>query len=446
MDRALCKVSWLEGDWYYVAFVFCIVIGFMDTSRYFWNESADQLSGHSGRADGPFEPVRLGFVGVGLMGGATLERMLELPAIVTAICDVDSERLAKAAAVVAEKQPDHAPELYDDFRELCASPDVEAVVISTPDHWHVDIAVRAMEHGKDIYVEKPLSLTIAGGRRLADASASTGCIVQTGSQQRSSPEFQRAVYLIQNGALGPLSSVLVTLPQNNIEPPKDISPQPVPSTFAHNRWLGPAPWREYNRQLCHYNFRFISDYSGGQMTNWGAHHLDIVQWALGMDSSGPISVEGSGEFHAKGPFDTATAVDLTYRYPGDLPVYCRTTAERTGVKFTGTKGTLSVGRGLLEAEPASLLDRPDRSDDVSIQTSSNHYLDFLESVRTRNAPVAPAEAGHRSATVCHLGNIAIALGRLLTWDPQREIFPDDPEATALCSRPRRDWEKADGAE
>lgn len=413
----------------------------MDTSRYFWNENknpsarATNSASGDGQTERPrFEPVRLGFVGIGLMGGATLERMLELPTVVTALCDVDEERLERAAQTVSTE-----PTRYRDYRELCADPDVEAVVVSTPDHWHTEIAVEAMEHGKDVYVEKPLSLTIDGGRRLADAAARLGRVVQTGSQQRSSHEFQQAVALVRSGVLGALTSIEVTLPPNNIEPPERVEREDVPRHFDHNLWLGPAPWREYNSQLTHYNFRFMRDYSGGQMTNWGAHHLDIVQWALDKDASGPTAVEGHGEFHAHGPFDTATTVDITYIYDGTLPVRCRTGIGPTGVEFRGSAGTLRVGRGRLEGEPAALVEQSIDPVSYGVRRSTNHYLDFLESVRTRNQPVAPAETGHRSATVCHLGNIAVRLGRRLEWDPVTESFGDDDEANRLRSRPQREW-------
>lgn len=441
----------------------------MDTSRYFWNtpgaveaEGDDRSSSRSadrsiepGRWDSSWPPVKLGFVGIGLMGGASLKRMLHLETEVAALCDVDGERLDAARERVAAAIRDASAasgrdsrtvrpcRTYGDFRDLCGDPDVEAVVVSTPDHWHVDVAIEAMEAGKDVYVEKPLSLTIAGGRRLADTARRTGRVVQTGSQQRSSAEFLRACGLVRNGALGRLESILVSLPPNNVESPTDITPVPVPNRFDHSMWLGPAPYRHYHPDLCHYNFRFISDYSGGQMTNWGAHHLDIVQWALGMDEWGPIEVSGTGQFHGTGPFDTAIAVDLTYRYAGGLPVYCRTEAGASGVEFRGDRGVLRVGRGRLEAEPAGILDRPSQPDDILLYRSDNHYIDFLQSVRRRTQPVAPAETGHRSATVCHLGNIAIKLGRPLRWDPGAELVEDDVEANSLLDRPSRDdWKRA----
>lgn len=436
----------------------------MDTSRYFWKlpDTAESDSDRDSAEPGArkrgtngqrssWPPVKVGLVGLGIMGGASLKRLLDLPAEVVALCDVDGERLAAAGSRVAEHHQasnessngDASVQLYSDFRELCTDPQVEAVVVSTPDHWHVDIAVAAMRAGKDVYVEKPLSLTIAGGRLLVDTAKETGRIVQTGSQQRSSAEFRRACELVRNHALGTLESVEVSLPPNNVESPTDIEPVPVPPEFDHDMWLGPAPYREYHPSLCHYNFRFISDYSGGQMTNWGAHHLDIVQWALGMDEWGPVEVTGSGEFHPAGPFDTAIAVDLTYRYEGGLPVHCHTVDGVRGVEFRGSRGVLRVGRGRLEAEPESILQRPRRPGDVELYRSDNHYLDFLESVRNRTLPVAPAETGHRSATVCHLGNIAIKLGRTLRWDPATETFPSDPEANRLVDRPSRDdWKTA----
>ncbi len=419
---------------------FCIVMGPMDTSRYFWNSPSDTDENEAKDGQINLEPVRLGFVGLGLMGGASLERFLDLPASVVALCDVDQERLESAAQLVATRSGEAKSRRHADFRALCADPDVEAVVVSTPDHWHVDIAVAAMKHGKDVYVEKPLSLTIAGGRRLADTAEREGRIVQTGSQQRSSQEFRRAAELVRNNRLGRLREILVTLPPNNIDPPQ-LSSSPIPDGFNHEMWLGPAPWREYHRELCHYNFRFISDYSGGQMTNWGAHHLDIVQWALDMDSSGPVEIAGTGTFHPSGPFDTATSVDIRYRYANGVSVRCMTGTGQTGIEFRGEEGTVWVGRGKLESVPESLLHQEPDSAAVRLPTSDNHYLNFLQAVRTRDAPVAPAEIGHRSATVCHLGNIAVKLGRTLIWDPDREEFPGDAEANRFRSRTARSWEQ-----
>ncbi|MFP4550235.1 MAG: Gfo/Idh/MocA family protein [Spirochaetales bacterium] len=407
----------------------------MSSSRYFWNNSNEDSEINSeARAPAANAPVRTAYVGVGVMGRPSLEHVLGLAeAEVVAICEVDATRLEDAVELVREHSGT-MPRRFRDYRNLCDDPDIDAVFVNTPDHWHVEIAVCAMEHGKDVYVEKPLSLTIAGGRRLADVAARTKRIVQTGSQQRSSSEFRRACELVRNGVIGTINSVEVKLPPNNIEPPPSVAPEEVPAEFDHDLWLGPAAWREYNSALAHYNFRFMSAHSGGQMTNWGAHHLDIVQWALGMDDSGPIEVEGTGTFHKHGPFDTATSVDLTYRYAGGVTVSCKTDHDENGVTFHGERGTISVGRGRLQAEPVSLLDWRPSEDDVRLYRSDNHFRNFFACVRSREQSVAPAEVGHRSATVCHLGNIAIRLGRKLRWDPQHEQFIDDPEANRLRDR------------
>jgi len=381
-------------------------------------------------------PIALGFIGVANMGTLNIKEFFkQSDARVVAVCDVDEGHLAKAKALVDEHNGDEACLTFHDFRELNACPAVDAVVITTPDHWHALMAIDAMEQGKDVYCEKPLTLTIAEGRAICDAVARTGRILQTGSQQRSMPEFRRACELVRNGALGDLQVVETEIPPNNKFCEPTWEPMPVPPGFDYDFWLGPAPAAAYHEQRCHYQFRFVRDYSGGQVTNFGAHHLDIAQWALGMDDSGPVQVRGKGEFPASGLFTTATKVDFTLTYANGVEVRCITGDSK--VTFVGTKGKIMVGRGKLEAEPAALLDTEVPADGVHLYESNDHHGNFLACIRNRQQPVCPAEVGHRSATCCHLANIALLLGRELRWDPATERFLGDDEANAMLSRPYR---------
>ena len=381
--------------------------------------------------------VRLGFVGVANMGTYNLKAFIGRPDVrVTAVCDVDQRHLAAAKGLVDAHYGNPDCRGFSDFRALDEWDGVDAVVISTPDHWHVAQAVHAAICGKDIYLEKPLTLAIAEGRLLCDVVAATGRILQTGSQQRSMPEFRRACELVRNGYLGTLQRIEVELPPNNKACAPAWAPMPVPLELDYETWLGPAPAAEYHEQRCHYQFRFILDYSGGQVTNFGAHHLDIVQWALGMDSSGPVRAVGSGEFPASGLFTTATRVDARLTYAGGVDVHVRTGG--SGVTFHGSGGRLSVERGAVRTEPAALGEISLKPDDVRLYGSEDHHGDWLECIRTRRTPACPPEVGHRSATCCHLVNLAMRLGRELAWNPATESFPDDAAANALRTRPWRE--------
>jgi predicted dehydrogenase len=381
--------------------------------------------------------VRLGFVGVANMGVYNLKAFLKRPDVqVTAVCDVDRRHLAAAKRLVEEAHPAGECRAFAEFQALDAWEGADAVVISTPDHWHVPQAIHAALCGKDIYLEKPLTLAIAEGRLLCDVVRATGRILQTGSQQRSMPEFRRACELVRNGCLGTIRRIEVELPPNNKTCAPEWSPQPVPPELDYDAWLGPAPWAEYHPQRCHYQFRFILDYSGGQVTNFGAHHLDIVQWALGMDGSGPRRVWGRGEFPASGLFTTATRVEARLTYPGGIEVLVRTGG--SGVTFHGSEGVLAVERGALRTEPEALAQTVLGQDAIRLYASDDHHGNWLECIRTRQAPVCPAEVGHRSATCCHLVNIAMQMGRELMWDPEAEAFVGDEEANARRARPMRE--------
>ena len=402
-----------------------------------YNWQAPTVGDTAGTRSASEEPIRLGFVGLGVMGTDTLKTALSRADVtVTALCDVDSRRLDSAVERLSAADDADACVCFKDFRDLNRSHTVDAVVISTPDHWHALQGIDAMRCGRDVYIEKPLTLTIAEGRRLSNVAAETARICQTGSQQRSSREFRYACELIRNGYLGKLRSVDLCIPPNNRTSDAVREPDPVPPELDYEMWLGPAPYRPYHEEACHYAFRFISDFSGGQMTNWGSHNLDIVQWALDADFSGPVRVAGCGTFPAVGLFDTPDEVDVTWEYASGVKIRCTTGTPHC--MFTGSKGFIEVGRGHFEATPELLKDVVLNDDDIRLYRSDDHMGNFLDCVRTRRQPICPAETGHRSATVCHLGNIAMRLGRPLEWNPIDECFINDDEANAMRDRPLRD--------
>jgi predicted dehydrogenase len=386
------------------------------------------------RCFGANEKVTLGFIGVGGQGKGNLGGFLK-HANVAAVCDVDSKRLADALGVV-EKAGGRA-EGYADYRKLLERKDIDAVVISTPDHWHALPTVHACAAGKDVYVEKPLSLTIAEGRVMVDAARKHKRIVQTGSQQRSDTKFRRACELVRSGMIGQVEKVLVGIPNVNFSGPP-VADGTAPPELDYNFWLGPARERPYNAKRTHYNFRFFWDYSGGQMTNFGAHHIDIAQWGLGTDDTGPVSVEGTAEYHPEKWYEVSMKCRVTHRYANGVEMIVGQGQRDIpdGTTFVGTKGTLFVNRGVLKTTPKEIASSTEPTS-VSLYESASHHRNFLDCVKSRQAPICDVEIGHRSATICHLGNIACRLQRKLVWDPVGEKFVGDEEASREISRAYR---------
>ena len=350
---------------------------------------------------------------------------------VVAVCDVDVGHREKARQIAGLG----ASSSYSDFRELLARDDIDAVSIAAPDHWHVPMSVAAVRVGKDVFCEKPLTLTIGGGRVLADEVKRYGRVFQTGSQQRSGNEFRFACELVQNGRIGKLHTMRVGIPGNNRKCPPTWQAQPVPDGFNYDMWLGPAPWEPYHEQRCHYQFRFILDYSGGQMTNWGAHYLDIAQWGNAADDTGPVEIVGSGDFPKSGLFTTAKGVDIEYTYANDVKLILKTGGGST--RFEGTEGWVFVTRGKIDAEPKSLLTSKIGPDEIHLYNNRDHKQNFLDCIRSRKDTICTAEIGHRSSSVCHLGNIAMLLGRKLRWDPKAERFINDSAANNMLTRAMR---------
>lgn len=387
------------------------------------------------------ERIVLGFIGVGSMGMGNLRGFRSAADTqVVAVCDVDRNRLAKAKSETESHYAQQEPggtyrgcADYVDFRQLVARQDIDAVVVSTPDHWHVLPSVAAVRSGKDVYCEKPLSLTVAEGRALSDAVGRHGRVFQTGSQQRSSQNFRTACEMVRNRRIGKLHTIEVKLSPGKQTSVQQV--QPVPPELDYDLWLGQAPVEPYTPLRCHYNFRFISDYSSGQMGNWGAHHLDIAQWGHGSDRSGPIQVEGTGTFPTEGLWNNPVHFKVAYTYADGVKVLCSTSG--SSVRFIGSEGEIFVSRERLTANPQSILSTPLTAHDLRLYDSRNHHRNFLECIKNRRETAAPAEVAHRTATMAHLGNIAMILGRKLDWNPEKEQFVNDSSANRLLSRPMR---------
>ncbi len=407
-------------------------LGAAAAAPYVWAPSA--MAAPSGR-------IVMGCIGVGNMGSGDMRGFLYMNDVqIAAVCDVDAARRDKAKRTVESHYSKRAAkgsykgcDAYNDFREIIARDDIDAVVIATPDHWHILPAVMAAKAGKDMYVEKPLSLTIEEGRVLADTVERYGRVCQVGSQQRSEWRFRYACELVRNGRIGELKTIRTGLARGRRT--GNHPAQPVPPGFDYDRWLGPAPWEPYTQARCHYNFRFIRDYSGGQVTNWGAHHNDIAQWGNGTELSGPVEVEGQGDFPSDGLYDVAVTFQFTCTYANGVKLICSTRG--SGVRFEGAEGWVHVNRGWIDANPKSLLTSVIGPNEIHLYESRSHKRNLIDCIRSRAAPIAPAEIGHRSATVCHLGNIAMLLGRKVKWDPGQERIIGDEEASRMLSRPMR---------
>jgi predicted dehydrogenase len=385
----------------------------------------------------------IALVGCGGMGRGDLKNASRFGRVV-ALCDVDDNQLAQAG----KDWPAAAKE--GDFRKVMDRKDVDIVVCATVDHWHTLVSLAAMKSGKDVYCEKPLTLTIDEGKRLVEAQAKTKRVLQTGSQQRSDPRFRLACELVHNGRLGKVREVDVWLPAGRKEGP--FKPKPVPKGFDWDLWQGPTPAVEYVPERTHVTFRYWWEYSGGTMTDWGAHHNDIALWGLG--HGGPVKVSGKPTVEMiPGGFTAASEYSVEYTYADGVVHRCRSTAANTwsggvvdakgqqhGVKFTGADGWIFVTRGKIEASDPQLLKQPLPASATRLTASNDHMKNFFDAVRSREKPICDAEVGHRSVTVCHLGVIAMRLGRELKWDPAKEQFVDDKEAnTWLAREPRKPW-------
>jgi len=383
----------------------------------------------------PSARLTMGCIGLGGMGTVDLRNFLTHADVhVLAVCDVDANHRDRAKHLVDAQYQNKDCAAYNDFREVLARDDIDTVLIATPDHWHALIAIAAARAGKDMYCEKPISLTVAEGRTVVNAMARWGRVYQSGTQRRSIACFRFAVEVARRGMIGELHTIHTYLdagPACGVEPPR-----PVPPGFDYDRWLGPAPYEPYTPRRCHGSFRWIYDYSGGQLTDIGAHFNDLAQWGHDSESTGPIAYEGQAQFPREGLFDTPVRYQVVATYADGVKLIYHDTGPRT-VRFEGHEGWVSVDDdGNVDAEPKSIL-RTRRIVRQNYAHWTGHHRDFLDCVKTRSTPIAPPEIAHRSTTTCHVGNICLRLGRALEWDPETERFVDDPAADRMLARAMR---------
>jgi predicted dehydrogenase len=388
---------------------------------------------------------RLGAIGMRYQGSVITEKALAEGDVV-AIADVDREIADKAKAQFGEQA-----ELYEDYRALLDRSDIDVVLIGTPDHWHTKMVIDACRAGKDVYCEKPLTLTIDEGKLLTRVVEETGRVVQVGSWERSDANFRLACELVRQGRIGKLQKITVTLGKNKTGGP--FQTVDVPKHFNWNLWQGQTPDMPYLAERAHYTFRWWYEYSGGQMTDWGAHHVDIAQWGAGMQESGPVEIDGRADLpNTPNGYNVATNFSAKMRYADDVELEILDDG-RNGVLFEGDGGRLFANRGTvagvavdrlkddpLPREEFTLyehdnLARPPRSG--KLDAIINHMGNFFDCVRTREQPISDVASQHRSVSVCHLANISMRLGRKLTWNPETETFVGDDEANRWLSRPQR---------
>jgi predicted dehydrogenase len=423
-----------------------IALGGLALPRWFVEENAAHA-----RADEPKSPnerARILLVGCGGMGRGDAKNATRFGDIV-GVCDVDSSHAAEAAAAFkAEKK-------FADFREAIADKSIDIVINATPDHWHTLINIAALRAGKDVYSEKPLTLTIDEGKKLVAVTRESKRILQTGSQQRSDFRFRLACELVRNNRIGKLQRIITTLPSGPVGGPFEM--KPIPSELDWDLWLGQVPKVDYVPERCHVMFRFWLDYSGGTITDWGAHHNDIAQWANGTERTGPVTVEGKILVSPiKGGYETPPQYQVEYTYSNGVALTCKTVAhesfygqptrelkpgdERNGVRFEGTDGWIFVTRGSIDASDPELLKAELPAGAERLYVSNDHMGNFFDCVKSRKAPICEPEIGHRSVSVCHLGAIALRTGRKLAWDPDREQFHDDADANRYVARAmRKPW-------
>ncbi|MHC4557308.1 MAG: Gfo/Idh/MocA family protein [Planctomycetota bacterium] len=402
-------------------------------------------------AEAPSNRITIGFIGVGRMGMSDLREILGFKqAQVVAVCDVDSKRVKNAQQTVQKHYSRQGSNetysgcrTYGDFRELVAQADIDTVCVVTPDHWHAVPAIAAAKAGKDIFLQKPLTLTIKEGRVLSDTVRRYGRVFQVGSQQRSDSRFRQACELVRNQRIGKLHTVKVGFSTDPATGPQ--APMPVPDWLDYNMWLGPAPWAAYTEKRVHPQAGYdrpgwlrIADYGAGMITGWGSHHNDIAQWGMGTEYTGPVEIEGKAEYPKDGLWDVHGPFRIEYTYANGVKVICADNKiNKQGILFEGTEGWVYVKRGQIDAQPKSLLTSTIGPDEIHLYKSNSHKANFIECIKSRAETAAPVEVGHRSCSVCLLGEIAMRLGRKLKWDPEREKFTNDEQANRMLWRPMR---------
>lgn len=394
----------------------------------------------------PSDQVNIGFIGLGKQSRGLARNFAQLPGCqIVAGSDVWKSKMQWFTKHVSDMYAEHRDlntyngvSSHGDYRDLLARQDIDAVVVATPDHWHAIQSIEAMESGKDVYCEKPLTRTIQEGIDMVGAAKRTGRIVQTGSMQRSGANFRKACELVRNGYLGEIFQVEV-----NVGDPArayDLPEEPQPAGVDWNAWCGPSVLNHYNHRLAPENndvkfwpdWRLFREYGGGILSDWGAHMFDIAQWGLGMDRSGPV--------HFIPPEDPKSVRGLRMRYANGVEMMHKDFDRGWAVRFRGTKGTIDISRRNFQSNPEGLVNAEIKPGEIRLyDTGGNHLQDWLNSIRDRSEPACDAEIGHRSASVCNLANIAYRLNRPLEWDPVNETFPGDAEANGLTREKNRDF-------
>ncbi len=402
-------------------------------------------------ADAPSNRITVGMIGMGRQAYySNVKSFLGFAdAQVVAVCDVDVWRLRNGRKVVEEHYGKGRSagtfkgcSTHRDFRDLLARMDIDAVMISTPDHWHVPMAIAAAMAGKDICCEKPLTLSIAEGRILSDTVGRYHRVFRTDSEFRSHACFQRACELVLNGRIGVLRTIRTGVPAGDVTGPSEPT-VPVPAELDYEMWLGPAPLAPYTPNRVHPRHSYerpgwmrVRDYCEGMVTNWGAHLNDIAQWGNGTERTGPVEVEGTGRYPRDGLWNVLLDFQIRYRYADGVQLLYR--IDRPYVRFEGTEGWIEADYNTrsLKAHPESVLNSPLGASDIRLPLQ-DEKRDFLDAVKTRGRTLADAEVGHRTTSLCQIGHVAIQVGRRLTWDPQAERFTNDNAANRLLTRPMR---------
>jgi predicted dehydrogenase len=397
------------------------------------------------------ERITVGMIGMGRQAmGSNLKFFLHAPDVqVVAVCDVDAWRLDNARKAVEKRYAAQRAsgtfkgcQAYGDYREVLARDDIDAVMISTPDHWHVPMSIAAARAGKDVCCEKPLTLSIAEGRALSDTVTRYGRVFRTDSEFRSHRYFHRACELVRNGRIGPLHTIRTGVPAGDVGCPPQPT-MPIPKELDYDMWLGPAPAAPYTLKRVHTPRSYrrpgwmrVRDYCDGMICNWGAHLNDIAQWGHGTDNTGPVEIEGTGKYPTDGLWNVLTGFSVRYKFADGVRMIYN--ISRPYVRFEGRDGWIHANYGgRLTAGPASVLKSTIRPDEIHL-TRKSEKRDFVDCIKTRQRTVADAEVGHRTNSLCQLGHIAIEVGRKLKWDPQAERFDGDTQADAFCHRSYRE--------
>ncbi len=391
----------------------------------------------------PSDRVTLATIGVGWMGGGHVDEFLKCTGVqYVALADLDDHHLTENKAKIDTAYGNQGCAAYHAFEEVLARRDIDAVSIATPDHWHGIAAVLAARAGKDIYCEKPIAHNFNEGRQMMETAARFGRIWQTGSWQRSRENFRKGCELVRNGAIGKVHTVEVGLPAGHTDFAKTKDKTQIvkpPEWLWYDRWLGPAPEAPYCEARVHKNWRWNYDYAGGQLMDWVGHHVDIAHWGLGLDASGPLEVEGAGEFPPRDAlYNTATKYKVTCAYPDGVTMIIAGGYKEIagGTRWIGDQGWVAVNRGKLEASDPGLL-TADLKPAIPYPKSPGHYQEFIDSVKSRRPTLTPAEVALRSATPGFLGNISMRTGRKLKWDAAKMEISGDAEASKLLGRDMR---------